>query len=460
MRQKKITRRDFLKVAGITGAGLAAAACAPIAAPAPAPTSAPAVPTTVPAATTAPTAPAVVSKNPVTVSIWGWWEERMKLFESAAKGFMEQNPNVTVKIETLDSKTFWEKLFASVPAGTGPTLSKMQTTNYFKLRDQGLLIELPKDVFPDEFIKSTYPEFPLAEYGRFVIPEGVQPAVFTYNKKLFTEAGLDPAKPPRTWDEFYAAGEKLTKRDSSGTIKQAGVQFDDWLPLVNPLLQLGGSLVKRDGGKVTANFKSAEMEKAFQFFIDAAQKYKIWDPAFPYYSDAIGNQQAAMSIGESWVYGTWKTDFPDVFKDLAYAAPPTPTGEAKPYYGRKNNVLSLAMMTNRPADETEAGLRFLEYFAKQRADTQSAVARISGLVPSNSEAAKSKEVTEDPFLALSAQLAAKEYDIVDVPSALNKIVNDSLNKVLLEKQTVEQAMDYGQAQLQSALDQGDIKYLF
>lgn len=469
MSHSRIRRREFLKAAGMTTLGLAAAACAPTALPTSAPTAASA--TAAPAATAAATAvatavpaptatiaPMVVGSGNLTVTIWGWWAERMKIFADAAKDFTDKNPNIKVVVQTYGND-LWPKLFASVPAGTGPTLCKMQTTNYFKLRDQNLLLELPKDQFSDDFLKEKYPYHDWAAYGRYCVPEGIQTVLFTYNKELFSAAGLDPNKPPKTWDEFFSTAQKLTVRDSNGTIKQAGVQFDDWLPVLNPLYQLGGKLVKNDGGKLTANFNSPEMAKAFQFFVDANQKYKVWDPQFPYFSDAIGNKQAATAQGESWTYGTWRSDFPDTFKNLAYAAPPTPTGEPAPYYGRKNSVLNLAMMTNRPQDETEAGLKFLAYLIKERIDTQYALADISALLPARAESLTSAKVKNDPYLALSTQLAAKCFDTVDVPNSLNKLVADTMNLVMLENKSIPDALAAGQQGLQALIDNGDVKYI-
>jgi ABC-type glycerol-3-phosphate transport system substrate-binding protein len=41
------------------------------------------------------------------------------------------------------------------------------------------------------------------------VPIGGQGVIWYYNKKLFTDAGLDPEKPPTTWDEFAAACKAL-----------------------------------------------------------------------------------------------------------------------------------------------------------------------------------------------------------------------------------------------------------
>ncbi|CAN5665662.1 extracellular solute-binding protein [soil metagenome] len=443
MQCKRYSRRNFLKATGVTGLSLTLAACAPVNAP----------------ATTGSGAATEGTAEKLTITIWGWWEERMKIFQQAGDDFTAKNPNITVKVETFGDE-LWPKVYASVPAGTGPTLCKMQTTNFFKMRDQGLLVELANDMFPNTSLREKYPDHAWDAYGFYCIPEGIQSAVFTYNKKLFTEAQLDPEKPPRTWDEFFDAAQKLTKRDSQGTITQAGFQYDDWMPILNPLYQLGGNLIKRDGDKLTADFSNTTVEKSFQFFVDLAQKYKAWDINLPYVSDAIGNQQAAMSIGEAWVHGTYKSDFPDTFKDLGFAAPPTPSGDANPYYGRKNAVLNLAAIKNRPDAESKAGLKFLEYLITERLDTQYALAEISGLVPARAELMTGDQVKADSFLTLGGQLAPKEYDAIEVSDALNKLIGDALHKVIVENQPLAAVLEAGQSELQKLIDAKEVKHLY
>ena len=55
-----------------------------------------------------------------------------------------------------------------------------------------------------------YPQYGIDIYG------------LTWNKDHFKEAGLDPEKPPRTWDEFRDYAKKLTKKDAQGNITRVG----------------------------------------------------------------------------------------------------------------------------------------------------------------------------------------------------------------------------------------------
>lgn len=43
----------------------------------------------------------------------------------------------------------------------------------------------------------------------YYVPLGVDITMMIYNKELFEEAGLDPERPPATWDEFLAAAEAI-----------------------------------------------------------------------------------------------------------------------------------------------------------------------------------------------------------------------------------------------------------
>ena len=52
--------------------------------------------------------------------------------------------------------------------------------------------------------------------------EGSKPALY-YNTKMFKEAGLDPNKPPTTFDELLTYAQKLTKKDAAGNPTRAGI---------------------------------------------------------------------------------------------------------------------------------------------------------------------------------------------------------------------------------------------
>lgn len=59
----------------------------------------------------------------------------------------------------------------------------------------------------------------------YSMPFNSSAPVMYYDKNAFKEAGLDPNKPPATYDELYADAQKLVKKDASGKIIRSGVDF-------------------------------------------------------------------------------------------------------------------------------------------------------------------------------------------------------------------------------------------
>ncbi|HUP27541.1 MAG TPA: ABC transporter substrate-binding protein [Chloroflexia bacterium] len=59
----------------------------------------------------------------------------------------------------------------------------------------------------------------------YSMPFNSSAPVMYYDKNAFKEAGLDPEKPPTTYDELLAAARKLVKKDASGKIIRSGVDF-------------------------------------------------------------------------------------------------------------------------------------------------------------------------------------------------------------------------------------------
>ena len=73
-----------------------------------------------------------------------------------------------------------------------------------------------------------------------------------YNRKMFTAAGLDPEKPPTTWDDFRRYAKALTTSSVFGfaetsTGNQGGWHFTNWM------YTAGGDMQSVDGTKATFN---------------------------------------------------------------------------------------------------------------------------------------------------------------------------------------------------------------
>jgi sn-glycerol 3-phosphate transport system substrate-binding protein len=59
----------------------------------------------------------------------------------------------------------------------------------------------------------------------YSMPFNSSAPVMYYDKNAFKEVGLDPEKPPTTYDEVLEAAKKLVKKDASGKITRSGVDF-------------------------------------------------------------------------------------------------------------------------------------------------------------------------------------------------------------------------------------------
>src|SRR5258707_2484566 len=84
------------------------------------------------------------------------------------------------------------------------------------------------------------------------VPQNGYALALLYNRKLFTAAGLDPDKPPTTWDDFRHAAKALSSSSVAGyaepsVTNQGGWRFTNWM------YSAGGDMQSADGTKATFN---------------------------------------------------------------------------------------------------------------------------------------------------------------------------------------------------------------
>jgi multiple sugar transport system substrate-binding protein len=103
-----------------------------------------------------------------------------------------------------------------------------------------------------------------------------------YNRKMFQAAGLDPDKPPTTWDEFRGYAKQLKTSSVAGfaetsTANQGGWHFTNWM------YTAGGDMESPDGTKATFNSSQGasvlQLLKEMRFTDNSMTKQQLFTQA-------------------------------------------------------------------------------------------------------------------------------------------------------------------------------------
>jgi sn-glycerol 3-phosphate transport system substrate-binding protein len=210
-----------------------------------------------------------------------------KIVDGFAADFEKENPGI--KLRPIYSGSYQEsiaKALTAVKSGDPPVTSILLSTDMYTLIDEDAIVpfdDLVKTAEDRAWLKSFYPAFmENSQTGgkTWGIPFQRSTIVLYYNKEAFKEAGLDPNRPPGTWQEMTEYAQKLTKRDASGNVTQWGVQipssgFPYWL-FQGLAIENGVNLMNAAGTQVY--YDKPEVIGALQYWVDLVDKYKVHPP--------------------------------------------------------------------------------------------------------------------------------------------------------------------------------------
>jgi sn-glycerol 3-phosphate transport system substrate-binding protein len=207
-----------------------------------------------------------------------------KLIDGLAADFEKENPGI--KVKPIYAGTYQETIVKALTAhksGEPPVTSVLLSTDMFTLIDEDAIVPIDAVATSAEdraWLKSFFPAFMMnSQTGgkTWGVPFQRSTVVLYWNKELFKEAGLDPNKPPATWNEMLAYAQKLTKRDASGNTTQWGIQvpssgFPYWL-FQGFTTQNGVELMNAAGD--TTFYDKPEVIEALQFWVDLGRKHRV-----------------------------------------------------------------------------------------------------------------------------------------------------------------------------------------
>ena len=138
------------------------------------------------------------------ITVWDWKSgdpATANYYAKAKSDFEAAHPGVTVNFVMQPHDQYYTLLGTALSSGAGPDLFLMNGGAQAKARVDAL-VKLDDKVADVKNDIVGWPEFTGPDGGLYAVPLSIQGFVVYYNKKLYADAGLDPAKPPTTWAEL------------------------------------------------------------------------------------------------------------------------------------------------------------------------------------------------------------------------------------------------------------------
>ncbi len=299
--EKNLSRRDFLRTIGVSAAGISLAACATPAGPA-------------------------AAGQPATASEFIFWFPTQPQGEYLMKAFNDGGHGVKAKWELgeYDSST---KIIAAIAAGNPPPLAYLGRWQTTDLAVRNALVVLDDAIataktFKWENIWERLQKDSISWGKKWTVPYTTDTRALFYNKKLMSEAGLDPEKPPLTWDETREMAVKMTKKDAAGRLDQIGFtpSFGNppvYLMFLTVLWCLDSDMVNTDMSKITITEKG---EEAMTFLKQVMDDQGGYEGAVAFTKglslaegiDAFSAGKVGLAMNGQWVLSSYDKYAPDL----------------------------------------------------------------------------------------------------------------------------------------------------
>lgn len=343
--------------------------------------------------------PVLAEKTPINIWFAGTDEAFMKtMSEEVIPAFAKANPDIELLPTFVPWSDLSTKLTTSFAAGVGPDvfMHGAAATAGFASNDRvqpldGYIAKMEDAAdFGATFNAGVY------RGKKYMIPAYGAGRLLMYRADFFKEAGLDPDKPPKTWEEFRQVAKKLTIKKGNRFVREGidlpsqGIDAQQVYSLF--LWQAGGSFLNEDGAQAT--FNSKEGVKALQFLVDLVRKDGVADEQINMGQGNISPivpGQIAMLFAVPGDLKQVEKYSPDIYKQIRVAMPLKDKEQA--------TLFSFSgFFMSKDSKNKDAAWRVIKYFSSKEA--------LAKLCESMSSLPPRKSLKDLPFIAKDPNIVA------------------------------------------------------
>jgi multiple sugar transport system substrate-binding protein len=238
--------------------------------------------------------------------------------EFAAQVAEFEKANPSIKVNSVEYQWTGPTFAAKLAAGTLPTVFTVPFTDARSLGDNGQLADLTSAAkslpYFNKFNPAVIAEGTDAKGQVVALPTAAYAQALHYNRKLFSEAGLDPNKPPTTWAQVEADAKAISQK--TGMAGYAEMGKDDntagWI-LTTLVYALGGRMETGVGTKAVATLDNPQTVTALNLLKTMRWTDNSMGSDFDYGWSDINQAFAAGQVG-MYISGS------DVYTNLVQAS--------------------------------------------------------------------------------------------------------------------------------------------
>lgn len=302
---------------------------------------------------------AAYAADEVTITIWSLDKPEQPAL-NLAREFDEKEPGIKVEYRLIQFDDVVSEAMRAFSTGQAPDIIAIDNPEHALFASRGAFLDLTDKIAASSVIKKeNYFPGPLNsvtwDEKLFGVPKATNTIALYYNADMFKEKGLDPDKPPQTWDELLDAARKLTDPAknvyglafSAKASEEGTFQFLPWAQMAGG----GYEKINSDGAvKALEAWKTLMAEKLAS--PDSLTRGQ-WDSTGTFNS---GN--AAMAISGPWELNRMSEE---AKFDWRVALLPVPEAGAERSSAMGDFNWAIFSSTKHPKEAFKA----LEYFASQ-----------------------------------------------------------------------------------------------
>lgn len=292
----------------------------------------------------------------------------------------------------------------------------------------------PYSIFPSNILDMT--KYKGKIYG---VPLFITARVLIYNKDMFKEAGLDPDKPPTTWEELFEYAKKLTIW-KNGKLERAGIHLATSPEMrVNffeiLLWEFGGDLLNSDQTKAIFNSEAGvKALKLYKKFFDEKLTTLEFGEGTTGATEPFIARKAAMRFAGPYDLVNLKKYAPDLNFGVALLPKPSDGDFA-------TLIDSFSVFAFKGAKNKKDALEFIKFCIQK--ETQLKFAKASFRLPAHVEALADPTFSSDERYKIFAEAIKYGKAVPTIPewTEVHEVILDAIERVLYKNEDPKVVLD-------------------